>query len=50
MFNFKIPVELDPCGLIPCWEIGDPRNRNSAVNPVKRRSVYMDRETTGLGV
>ena len=37
MFNFKIPVELDPFGL----------NRNSAVN---RRNVYMDRETTGLGV
>ena len=29
------------------WEIGDSRNRNSAVN---RRSVYMDRGTTGLGV
>ena len=29
------------------WEMGDPRNRNSAVN---RRSVYVDRETTGFGV
>ena len=28
------------------WEIGDARNRNSAVN---RRRVNMDRETTSLG-
>ena len=29
------------------WEIGDPRNRNSAVS---RHNVYLDRETTSLGV
>ena len=47
MFNLKIPVELDPFWAHNLWAMGDPRNRNSAVN---RRSAHMDRESTGLGV
>ena len=46
MFNSKIPVELDPFGAHNLWEIGDPRNRNPAVN---RRSVLVDRGDNRLG-
>ena len=51
MFDLDVQPQ-DSCRARSFWahnlsEMGDPRNRSSAVN---RRSVHKDRETTGLGV